>query len=69
MDDEETHSLIFSRSELAGAAVAGHDPALVVLLLHQSGVDELPHETGSIVADLVVVLHFGNLLLHGIKLC
>ena len=63
-----TRSLIVGRSELAGTAVAAHNPALVLVLLDQAGADELPHETGSIVADLVVVLQLGDSLLHGVEL-
>ena len=61
-------SLIVRRSELAGAAVAPHHPVLVFVLLHQAGADELPHQAGSIVADLVVVLQLGDSLLHGVEL-
>ena len=60
--------MIVRRSELAGTAVAGNDKAALVILLDQAGAHELPHQAGSIVADFVVVLQFGDLLLHGVEL-
>ena len=61
-------SLIVGWSKLACAAVSSHHPTLIRVLSDQAGVDELPHEAGSVVADLVVVLHLGDPLLHGVEL-
>ena len=61
--------MIVGRSELAAAAIVGNDPALIIFILSdQAGVDELSHETGCIVADLVVVFHLGKPQLQRVEL-